>query len=131
MDGRVTGTHTNAADCVARVLRALRYRYTDERELQDGVGLVLEAAAIEATKEYRLSDRDRIDFLTIDGVGIEIKVARRTSAVDVTRQLGRYVKHDCVTGLVFVTDRSQLARRLPGELGGKPLSVVAVLGGIL
>lgn len=53
----------------------------------------------------RLDEAGRIDFLTADGVGLELKV--KGSATDVLRQLERYAHAPHVSALLLVTTRAQ------------------------
>jgi len=111
---------------ITRALRAHRFRYDQETELQEGIGEVLRAAGIAYEREVSLGRGDRIDFVA-GGVGIEVKRAGGLSAV--TRQLHRYAQAPTLEALVLVTDRMQLTR-LPDTLGGKPVAVVSLLGGL-
>lgn len=113
---------------VCQVLRSTRFRWTTERELQDGIEQLLLARGIGYQREHILSDSDRIDFLLSDGTGIEVKT--RGALVPLLAQLGRYSEHDCISSLVVVTARTQLSR-LPSSIGGKTIRVVSILGGIL
>ncbi len=106
-------------------LRARRYHFANEDELQRGIALALEADGWEATREAKLSGRDRIDFL-VGNIGIEAKVD--SSATEVQRQLIRYAEHVTITALVLVTSRSS-HRVLPRAINDKALHVVHV-GGI-
>lgn len=106
---------------VLEELRAWRFSFTCEQELQDGVGLVLKAMGIPYEREYALGDEDRIDFWVADGMGIEIKV--QESLTDVTRQLHRYAQRDEVKVLVLLTTKMS-HRRMPEEMWGKPIHVV-------
>jgi len=111
---------------ITRAIRAHRFRYDAEAELQTGIAQVLTAASIAFEREVTIGRGDRIDFLA-GGVGIEVKRAGGLSAV--TRQLHRYAQAPTITALVLVTDRMQLAR-LPETLAGKPIEVVSLLGGL-
>lgn len=120
-----TGTLARVHE-LAAAIRCHRYRFSSEIGLQDGIALVLGDAAIAVQREVRLSFRDRIDFLAGD-VGIEVKVKGSFSSV--VAQLLRYTTHDRVAALILVTDRTQLSG-MPAILGGKPLAVVNLLGGL-
>lgn len=106
-----------------------RYRFDESSEdaLQRGVAEVLAGAALAFTREVPLSRQDRIDFLVLGGVGIECKTKGSLSAL--VRQLHRYALASQVDALVVVTARAQLAR-LPPLLNGKPIAVVATMGGL-
>lgn len=106
-------------------IRRRRFRYVDEDELQRGLAAALEADGFEIEREVILSPRDRIDILA-GRVGIEVKVAGQ--AASVVRQLERYAESDRVDELVLVTSRVRHLA-VPSEIGGKPVSVVAIAGG--
>lgn len=109
---------------LARLIGSNRYRYQDEAQLHDAIALALEAAGVGAVAEARLSDRDRIDFLA-GSTGIEVKVAG--SAAEVARQLRRYAEHPVIEALLLVTTRVR-HRRMPRQIGGKPVFVVWLSG---
>lgn len=115
-------------DEVCQILRATRFRWTTERELQDGIEARLVQAHIAFAREHILSDTDRIDFLLTDGTGIEVKT--RGGLNPLLAQLGRYSESPAISSLVVVTARIQLSR-LPASIGGKQIRVVSILGGIL
>jgi hypothetical protein len=86
---------------------------------------MLEREGIQFNREYPLTAKDRVDFLVEPGVGLEVKT--QGSPTEVSAQLLRYAKW--VNSLILVTDRIQLIRQ-PKEIGGKPLTVVPLLGGV-
>lgn len=117
-----TSLKTAVLDEVLAALRGHRFLYTSESELQEGIHHLLEQGGLNAVREVRLSDRDRIDLL-VDRIGIEVKVAgSQTHPWD---QLKRYAGHDQIEVLILVTNR---VYRLPDEVGGKPLYVVSLAG---
>lgn len=116
---------TITADTITEVIRACRFTYRSEDELQEGLTAALAAAGLPVHREVRLSRIDRVDLL-IDHIGVEVKLAG--AAADVGRQLLRYAHSDQVTELVLVTTRAR-HRTLPDQVGGKPLTV-CVLGGV-
>lgn len=112
----------------AAVAAALSQRltYADEMDLHGEICTALAAADIWHRHEVRLSDRDRIDLLTSDGVGIEVKVAG-PSLGPVLRQLTRYSQHDEVRELVLVTTQARHGH-LPTTVGDNvPLLVHSLL----
>jgi hypothetical protein len=108
------------------VLGAYWYAHTSERDLQDGLAQVLALRGIRFDREVRLSPEDRPDFM-VDGIAVEVKVDGSLS--DVTRQLHRYTAHKPVRAVLLVTSLQRLAN-LPGSMNGKPVAVLALLGGI-
>lgn len=105
---------------IADAILGHRFHFSGETELQDGIGLALAEAGIEAEREVRLTLGERIDFMA-GGVGIEVKV--KGSRADLMRQALRYARCDEVSGLLIVTT---LARHkgVPEALNGKPVVVV-------
>lgn len=105
-----------------------RYRFDESTEdaLQRGVAEVLGRESIPFTREVQITRRDRIDFL-VGAVGIECKTAGGLSPL--VRQLHRYALADQVQSLIVLTARAQLGR-VPPSLNGKPIAVVATMGGL-
>lgn len=115
-------------DQIASRLRSSRFRYSSERELQDGIAQLLTGMGVIHEREVRLSNEDVIDFLVSGGLGIEVKI--QGTIVNLLRQLNRYAQHQDVKALLVVTGRMQLTG-LPRAIGGKPLRVVSLLGSLL
>jgi hypothetical protein len=103
-----------------------RYRFTDEKELQEGIARVLTLERLAFERELVLGSKDRVDFM-VGAIGVEVKIGGGLAAV--TRQLHRYAQHDRVEELLLVSSRMQLAN-LPPTLNGKPVRVLALLTGV-
>ena len=104
------------------LLRASRFDLSTETATQFDIGRTLATEGVPHRREARLSPRDRIDFLTADGLGIEVKIrGQRRPAV--LRQLERYAEHDAVKALVLLTN---VAVGFPATLNGKPLHVISM-----
>lgn len=115
-------------DLVGRVvdtLAAAALTYRHESDLQVVISDRLAAAGIEHVREARLGPGERIDLLTDDGVGVEVKVAG--SWTTVARQLLRYARHDQVRALVLVSTQASHSR-IPYELGGIAVVVHLLIG---
>ena len=125
----LTTSARDIALSIGQTITGYRYSFSNERELQDSIAEVLTEAGIGHEREVRLSARDRIDFLTQLGVGLEVK-AIADSPSKVLRQLSRYAESDRVTALALVTAR-HCHIYLPSEIGGKPLIVISLAGGSL
>lgn len=110
---------------IERLLRTHRFRFVNERELQDGIELVLRGAGLAITREASLGAAGTIDFL-VDDLGVEVKVAG--SRADVVRQVHRYLQVDALSSILVVTTRAQLAR-LPASIAGKPVRALHLTGG--
>lgn len=113
-------------DEVARLLAGRRFLYASEDDLQRALASILENEGYEPRREVRLSRRDRIDLM-VGRVGIEVKVAGKPEAV--MRQLVRYSESPEVDALILVTARARHGWG-DGEVGGKPVRVVSVLGAL-
>lgn len=107
-------------EAVIAAIQGNAYRFTSERDLQDGIGIAL--FKMYPSREHVLGPTDRPDFF-IDGIAIEVKPEGSLSAL--TRQVHRYAGYDEVRAVVVVTSRHRLAQ-LPPEMNGKPVSVVIV-----
>lgn len=105
---------------IATALRARRYVYASEAELQGQLATVLAERGMPVRREVRLDHRDRIDLMVGD-IGIEVKVKGQRTPIS---QLLRYSEHDQVGGLLLVTTR---AAELEDTVGGKPAAVVSLI----
>jgi hypothetical protein len=97
-----------------------RYRWRHERDLQDGLHLVLTEAGFTVDREVEVASGCRVDLVVDNVVGVEVKV--RSSVEDVARQLQRYA-HSCgISALVLATTQAR-HRELPAVIAGMPLFV--------
>jgi hypothetical protein len=110
------------------LLKGKRFKYSTERELQDGIEIVLRDASVAYEREYALGPGDVIDFLVHESIGLEVKISG--SPVEVARQLLRYAGQPKVSHIMLVTGKLRLGH-LPAELLGKPVSVVSLWKGFL
>ena len=108
---------------VLKVLKSASFQYNSERELQDGMEDVFKASGFAYERECDLGPGDIIDFFMFGCVGVEVKT--KGSPNEVLRQLLRYAKCPKVTHLILVTGKARLGA-LPGELLGKPMTVVSL-----
>lgn len=109
---------------VVDVIRAARFPFGDEDQLQAGIAAALGRAGFALSREYRLTARDRIDLFVTGGVGVEVKIAG--AAGNVQRQLRRYSEHPLIKELVLVT---RCARHTAAAtLNGKPVTVINLAG---
>ncbi len=100
---------------VAAALRAVRYSWSCEEELQAGIAEALTAAGfLDFEREADLGRGGRLDFLDrAAGIGVEVKTQGSPAAV--ARQLLRYLALPEITGLVLVTSRRQVAALMPAS----------------
>ena len=104
-----------------------KFRFTDETSLQEKIGALLASKGIGHVREYRLSPKDRVDFM-VGPIALEVKIASRS--VEVERQLERYAQSPEVEELVLLTSRSAHRGGIPNTLNGKPVYVVYLLNSI-
>ena len=111
---------------LSALIAKTRFRFNDERELQDGVEALFKANAVPYTREYILSPTNRIDFLC-GRVGVEIKI--KSSMPTVQRQLWRYASDDRIDALILVTTLTK-HRGIAREMQKKPVFVTYLLSSI-
>jgi len=113
---------------IATKLDGFKFHFNSERDLQQGIAIVLSSFLhLDWKPEVKLSRIDRIDFL-VGKIGIEAKTGGSLAAV--TRQLFRYAARPEISELVLVTTKAS-HRTLPNEINGKPLFVVYLLKSFL
>lgn len=112
---------------LALQLEGFRYDLSSEDSVQRGLAVALMDIGVRAEREVQV-ECGRLDFLSEDGVAIEVKLHGSTN--DLLRQLARYAQLDEVKSLLVVTTRHRLAQ-LPTELGGKPVNVALLVGSAL
>lgn len=128
-------------DLLAKVverIQSVRFNYTCEVDLQEGLAALLSVRDFTVSREFRLTAADRIDLFvalqvqppppaeilrpTGPGIGVEVKVQGAGSAI--VRQLERYAAHPKILALVLVTNRA--SHDVPPSLNGKPVVVVRI-----
>lgn len=108
------------------ILDGRRFSFRNEADLQWEMSAVLTERGVDHEREVRLTDAERIDFLTLYGVGIEVKIAGSRHAV--LAQLQRYARAPQVKELLLVTTKVDHVR-MPSTVGGCNLRVLPLLGG--
>lgn len=114
------------AEHAAAALSGHVYRAARERALQDAIEAVLRGAGLRVEREFRLSARDRPDFLVERCVAVEVKM--RASGSAVLAQLARYAAHDRVHAIVVATPRLSSLTGMPDEILGVAVRPVALRG---
>ena len=114
------------ADHIVAVLGRRIYRAAREIALQDGIEQVLQEHDFRVEREFRLTQRDRPDFLVDGCVALEVKM--RASGSSVLAQLARYAAHERVGALVVATPRLSSLSGMPAEIFGVPVRMVALPG---
>lgn len=117
----------NAAAVVVALGR-FRLSVTTEADLQASIAQALVQCGVAFVREHPLS-RGPVDFFLPESrIAIEAKV--EGSPASVTKQVVDYLADDQVAGLVLVTAKRNLGR-LPAEVLGKPVAVLALWRGML
>ena len=117
-------------ELIGEIISQYRYRFSNEKELQDGIEKAFEENQIQYEREVRLQQRDIIDFVvTYQGIrlGIEIKVDGNRNAL--LRQLSRYLEHESIDS-IFVVGTPYWITNIPQSLHGKELYCYRILGAI-
>ena len=109
---------TTSEEIVASI-EEYEFSYTCEDDLQKAIASVLSDCSIPYQREYRLNEKDRLDF-KVGTIAIEVKI--KGGLTEVARQVGRYLQSSEVTSVILVTTRSA-HRNLPPSLNGKPIYV--------
>lgn len=106
---------------IVEVLRQHRFKFSCEKDLQDGIEEVLRSSSgFTFERESRLSESDLVDFM-VKGIALEVKIQGSLSSV--TRQLMRYADQETVTAILLVTTKMQ-HKNMPPTMRGKPVRVV-------
>ena len=114
---------------IVSTLKGYNFNYTNENDLQNGIRQVFETMDAPFESEYRLSDKDRIDFYWPKSkIGVEVKIDHALSAL--TRQVHRYVQHDSIEGLLIVSGKVRL-NAVPQIISGKPVQIHSLIGSLL
>ena len=111
---------------IAEMVAVVTFTFRDETELQEALGHILEGAGLTVEREVKLNGTDRIDFV-VGRVGIEVKVGG--AGLNVARQLQRYARSDRIDEILLISHAARHTA-LPAEIGGKPLNVVWIGGGL-
>lgn len=114
------------AESVVAALSDHVYRAARECALQDAIDIVLRGAGFRVEREFRLSDRDRPDFLVDRCVAVEVKM--RASGSAVLSQLARYAADKRVGAIVVATPRLSSLAGMPEEILGVAVRPVALRG---
>lgn len=102
---------------ILKALSNLRVNPVDEEyELQIEIATQLCLAGINFHREYKLGPRNRVDFITYDGIVIEVKKGK-PAKYQVIDQLIRYASFIKVKGIILVVEKNL---DIPREINGKP-----------
>ena len=117
-----------AAIEIAHHLERHTYRWTTERQLQDGIAEVL-ATRFDAHAEHALSQQDRPDFwVTVGGFHVAVEVKIRGARTPILQQLGRYAAHDSVDAVLLASGKRALLVGIPTEIHRTPVVITHTKG---
>ena len=120
-------TITTSASVLGQISRH-RFRFQDEKSLQDGIEIVFSQAHIPYEREKSLSARDRPDFIIDGRIALEVKIKGTLSQA--LRQVYRYASHSGLSEIIVVGTPAWILR-LPGSVDGTPLRHHRMIGSLL
>jgi hypothetical protein len=107
------------------ILQSHQFFFSNEKELQNGIEIVLKEYQIDYEREKNLEPYGRIDFLC-QRVGIEVKI--KSPLMAVLRQLQGYAQHPQIDALILITSY-EAHHRAPETIGGIPLYCIKIIPG--
>jgi len=110
-----------AVSSILGFLSSTRVRVSTEQAMQDDVQSILEQMNVTFIREARIGKKDIIDFLAVGGIGIECKVKKGWSKMQVYKQLERYCQSDQIKIIVLLTS---MYMTLPAMIEGKRTHVI-------
>ena len=111
---------------LALILSSAKLRYSTEAELQEEIARLLTHYHIPFQREYVLSAANRIDFLIMGAIGVEIKI--KGQPLEIYRQVERYAKFDKIKAILLVTT---FRMGFPSQIENKPAAMVNLSRGWL
>lgn len=117
-------------DDFGELIATHKYRYSNEKELQNCLEELFTVKNVPFEREVRLSNKDIVDFvveLDIGRIGVEIKVDGARNSL--LRQINRYLGHESITA-VFVIGSPYWLNNLPIQLNNKGIYRHRILTGI-
>lgn len=110
---------------VTSAIETLRIgKIIEEYDLQDKIAKAFDAAGIEYQKEFRLGAGNRLDFLTGDGIAIEVKKGK-PNRERLAYQINRYAEFEEVQAVIIVVETS-LRFSITRSYNGKSCSVIGL-----
>lgn len=120
-----SGLPGHKLDEVLSSLQRLRvHTVNSEHDLHRAIGAQFVVDHISFSREVRLGPRNRVDFLILGGIAVEVKKGKPNSG-DVSAQIERYCRFDTVQVLILVVERNVFAH-LDQSTNGKPVHYVAL-----
>ena len=121
-----------SAEEIIELIRSKHFGYATEQELQQQMWVLLTSSGLNVNREYRLSQRDRVDFMVTaetGNVAVECKIKGASNSI--VSQLSRYAESSEVSEIILVTSkRIHIASEAFREkmILGKPLHGVWIGG---
>ena len=110
---------------VTSAIETLRVgKIIEEYDLQNKIAKVFDTVGIEYQKEYRLGAGNRVDFLTGDGIAIEVKKGK-PNRERLVYQINRYAELEEVQAVIIVV-KTSLRLPITRSYNGKPCSVIGL-----
>ena len=101
---------------LAVLLNSFAFRYASEIQLHEGIASVLDAEGIAYEREVVLDPKNRLDFLVVGAVAIEVKVGGSLSQA--LGQVNRYCAHGRVGGVLLASTLTWAQHRRPASRAG-------------
>lgn len=110
----------NTVKDIVRLLTSHRLELQSEKILQREIhDMLVRSTELFVSSEYRLDEKNIIDFYCDASIGIEVKI--KGGRREIFRQCERYCQFDDIKALILVTNR---AMGLPAAINNKPCTVV-------
>lgn len=84
----------------------------------------LKDCQIEFRREYRFDKASRIDYLTVSGIGIEVKKGKPNNTI-LLKQVNKYCQHDDIHALIIVTPWKRHLH-IPDCINDKPIKILSL-----
>lgn len=110
------------------LLSSYRFRFSSERDLQNGIDEVLQKSGFSYRREFSLDISDRPDFLVHGGIAIEVKI--KGSVSELIRQISRYATHNDVRSILVVGTPHWIPR-VPEIIKEKQVRSLRLMGSLL
>ena len=96
----------------------------EEYDLQNKIAEAFDIGGIGYKKEFRLGTGNRVDFITCDGIAIEVKKGK-PNRYRVEYQINRYAEFEEVKAIIIVVETS-LRFPITRSYNGKPCFVIGL-----
>lgn len=107
---------------IQKAIKGQKLPLQNEKQLQQKLEVLFQENNLDFKREKRLDNSNIIDFM-FNGLGVELKIRTKASAMSVYRQIERYCSFDEIEGILLLTAKST---SLPSEINGKPVYVISL-----